>query len=125
MKFMDLKHFERKLLDKQRESQAALAALQGEARDSGQADVKDSTDDATLGQGVSEVLEEGGLVSRTLERVEAALDRIKDGSYGKCLACGREISSARLEAIPWAEYCLEDQEKQDKRGPIVHEGSTL
>jgi DnaK suppressor protein len=123
---MDVKHFERELLEKQRECQAALAALDGDARGLNEdAVVRDATDDATVSQGVAEAREESGLVSGTLEKVESALRRIEDGSYGTCLACGRQIGAARLEAIPWAEYCLEDQEKQDKARPAMHEGSTL
>jgi DnaK suppressor protein len=122
---MDLKHFEQKLLTKQRELKATLAALEGEASGAGSEEVRDTIDDATVSQGVSEAFEESGIASETLEKVEAALGRIKDGSYGKCIACGGQIGSARLEAIPWAEYCLEDQEKQDQAGPAAHEGATL
>ena len=125
MKSMDLRHFERKLLEKQRECQAAIAALEGEARGLGDGDVKDSTDDAAVEQGASEALDETGRVSRTLEQVESALRRIKDSSYGKCIGCGRPIGSARLEAVPWAEYCLEDQEKLDRRRPAMNQGPTL
>jgi DnaK suppressor protein len=121
---MDLKHFERKLLEKQRELKATLAALEGDASESGNGDVRDPIDDATVAQGVSEAFEESAIASDTLEKVEAALERIKDGSYGKCIDCGRQIGSARLEAIPWAQYCLEDQEKHDK-AEAVPEGATL
>ncbi|MGD1070671.1 MAG: TraR/DksA C4-type zinc finger protein [Bryobacteraceae bacterium] len=121
---MDLKHFERKLLEKQGELKATLAALEGEASESGNGDVRDPIDDATVAQGVSEAFEESGIASETLEKVEAALARIRAGSYGKCIACGRPIGTARLEAVPWAEYCLEDQEKQDQGAPVP-EGATL
>lgn len=39
--------------------------------------------------------------------VLAALARFDDGSYGKCLTCGREISEGRLRAIPYAARCIE------------------
>lgn len=41
-----------------------------------------------------------------LHRVEAALERIEDGSYGVCLLGGEEMSKARLEAVPEAENCV-------------------
>jgi RNA polymerase-binding transcription factor DksA len=41
--------------------------------------------------------------------VEHALRRIDDGSYGTCEACGRPIGDARLEAVPAARFCLDDQ----------------
>lgn len=90
----------------------------------GKAEVRDPTDDATSGQGASESLEEKALVSQELVQLQDALRRIEASTYGKCIACGRQIEVARLEAIPWAPYCLEDQEKQDDAGHVQH-GSTL
>lgn len=49
----------------------------------------------------------------TLEEVEAALQRLKDGSYGKCARCGKDISAARLEAFPHAELCITCQKLQE------------
>ena len=40
-----------------------------------------------------------------LRDVDAALERIKAGTFGKCATCGREISEARLRAVPSALYC--------------------
>jgi DnaK suppressor protein len=114
---MNLQHFRRKLLEKQSECQSGLAALEAEASATGDAEVRDSTDDATVSQGTSEALEESTILSHTLEQVQDALRRIEDGRYGKCTACGRQIEPARLEAVPWAALCLEDQEKQDKARP--------
>jgi RNA polymerase-binding transcription factor DksA len=51
-----------------------------------------------------------------LEELEAAVKRVDSGSYGNCEACGKPISEARLEAIPTARFCIEDQAKQDKNG---------
>jgi DnaK suppressor protein len=41
-----------------------------------------------------------------LAEVNDALDRIERGTYGRCENCGREISKERLEAIPYARYCI-------------------
>jgi len=100
---------------KRRDLLSDLARLEGEARDSGEAEVRDTTDDATAQQGSSEALQEVTLESQTLEQVEDALKRVADGTYGKCVVCGRPIDPKRLEAIPWTPYCLEDQEKLDHR----------
>lgn len=40
-----------------------------------------------------------------LERIEDALYRIKDGTYGRCIICGAEISEEDLIKEPWAEHC--------------------
>jgi DnaK suppressor protein len=119
---MDTEHFKKLLLAKRRELRASLATLEGEASASGEAEVRDYTDAATASEGTSETIEEGSMVSQTLEEVQDALRRIEDGTYGKCTICGRAIAPARLEAIPWTPYCLEDQEKLD--GENV-QGATL
>lgn len=102
------------LREKQRELLADLARLRGEARAGGEAEVRDSTDSVTATQNSAEAMEEVTLESRTLELVEDALKRVADGTYGRCVICGRAIGAARLEAIPWTPYCLEDQEKRDR-----------
>jgi len=51
-----------------------------------------------------------------LNEVRAALERLDNGTFGKCLDCGRDIPPARLAAIPWTAYCIEDQEKRDCSG---------
>jgi RNA polymerase-binding transcription factor DksA len=48
-------------------------------------------------------------VEAELADVEHALRRIDDGTYGTCEACGRAIGDDRLEVLPAARFCLEDQ----------------
>ncbi|MFN7931922.1 MAG: TraR/DksA family transcriptional regulator [Bryobacteraceae bacterium] len=48
--------------------------------------------------------------SRLAREVEGALARIRNGSYGACLRCDEPIKPRRLEAIPWARYCVRCQE---------------
>ena len=122
---MNTEPFQQQLRAKERELQSNIARLEGEARVSGKAAVRDSTDAATSSQGTSESLQEATLASQTLERVQDALRRIEDGAYGKCIVCGRQIEAARLEASPWASTCLEDQERQDKAAHVQQGGSTL
>ena len=55
---------------------------------------------------------------RMLQLVEAALCRIRDGSFGECLACGAWIGLKRLEAVPWTEYCVACQDKLE-RGELL------
>jgi DnaK suppressor protein len=47
--------------------------------------------------------------SQHLEQVEAALARLDNGTYGACVRCGRPIVPERLEALPWAAYCIDCQ----------------
>ncbi|MBA2643174.1 MAG: TraR/DksA C4-type zinc finger protein [Actinobacteria bacterium] len=50
-----------------------------------------------------------------LDEVEAALRRIDEDTYGTCEVCGRPISEARLEAVPWARLCIDDKRAQEGR----------
>jgi RNA polymerase-binding transcription factor DksA len=52
-----------------------------------------------------------------LEQISAALDRIKEGTYGRCVECGREIPVERLKVVPYTPYCIIDAERlQSGRG---------
>ena len=49
-----------------------------------------------------------------LQMVAAALGRIRDESFGRCLSCGNEIDGRRLEAVPWTRYCIHCQENAER-----------
>jgi DnaK suppressor protein len=55
--------------------------------------------------------------SRQLVMIDEALKRIEDEEYGNCLNCGKEIMPKRLQAVPWAKFCLSCQELVE-RGEI-------
>ncbi|HEX9093878.1 MAG TPA: TraR/DksA C4-type zinc finger protein, partial [Coriobacteriia bacterium] len=48
-------------------------------------------------------------------QVERALKRVDDGTYGKCLRCGKAIPIERLEAMPAAELCIACKEWEESR----------
>jgi DnaK suppressor protein len=47
--------------------------------------------------------------------VEAALERIENGTYGRCVDCGKPILEGRLEARPEVARCVEDQQRFEAR----------
>ena len=49
-----------------------------------------------------------------LRAVEAALLRIRNGTYGTCIDCGAEIGFERLSAYPTAERCIQDQDRVER-----------
>lgn len=49
-----------------------------------------------------------------LRRIDAALERVEDGSYGYCIESGDEIEQKRLETQPWAEFCIEVAEEKER-----------
>ena len=44
--------------------------------------------------------------SAALDQVEAALERLANGTYGTCAVCGEPIAAGRLEARPWTPFCI-------------------
>jgi DnaK suppressor protein len=52
--------------------------------------------------------------SNLLRNVKGALARIADGSYGTCMHCEEDISLKRLNAVPWAAFCIRCQEAVDR-----------
>ena len=50
-----------------------------------------------------------------LNRINAALEKIDNKTYGICELCEKKISNVRLKAVPYAELCIPCQEKQEKK----------
>ena len=50
----------------------------------------------------------------TLLQIENALHRMDEGTYGRCANCGQTINVLRLEAVPWARFCIDCQELAEK-----------
>jgi len=48
---------------------------------------------------------------KLLREVQAALRRIEQGAYGVCYECEEPISVKRLDAVPWAKFCVSCQER--------------
>jgi DnaK suppressor protein len=49
-----------------------------------------------------------------LRKIEVALERIREGTFGECTSCGEQISVRRLEAMPFAAYCRDCQESLER-----------
>ncbi len=52
--------------------------------------------------------------SNMLRNVRAALHRMDEGTFGVCAHCEEDISIKRLNAVPWAAYCIQCQETADR-----------
>jgi DnaK suppressor protein len=67
--------------------------------------------------------------AETLGRIDGAIQRLEEGNYGTCAACGAEITAARLKALPFATLCVSCQEAEEARAaadrPAPRDLSTL
>lgn len=124
---MNTSHFEELLKQKRQDLTEAIARLEENARDARSTEVGDEIDEAVATVGQAAPLEQSSRDRQTLKDVDDALQRIADGTYGKCLETGEQISEARLEAVPWAKYSLAVQQKHDEAAEEAQttESSTL
>ncbi|MCC6543705.1 MAG: TraR/DksA C4-type zinc finger protein [Nitrospirae bacterium] len=85
--------------------------------------------DAVLDEGdkaLSDLAEETGftlvdLRRDTLEKIDHALKKLEEGTYGICEDCGNEISEPRLKALPFAVLCVECKQRSEELEQIERE----
>ena len=108
---MKIANFEQRLRDKQQELWADMSRTAAEARSLGESETQNTMESAEIKEAVfQETTSDWNLYTQ----VRNALERIKEGTYGKCLDCGIRIEDARLDGIPWTAYCLRHQEVHDR-----------
>lgn len=101
---MDIAHFEKRLVNRKRELGERLGRIENDLEQPVDRDLEEQA----IERENDEVLEEmGGVGQKELIAIDAALARIKAGTYGTCPKCGGKISEARLEAVPEAALCEE------------------
>lgn len=103
----------RTLLESERaERQALVTSLRnditavGEARQDSNVDDEHDPEGSTIAFELSQASTLLRESSNRLEEIDAALQRLDDGSYGICAACGEPIPEGRLEIRPWTRYCV-------------------
>lgn len=107
----------RKILTKRRD--ALVQALSGDdsllrklSQQCG-GDVVDFASDSAIGELSSQLAE---VENRELQHVEVALNKMKEGTFGKCDACNGIIPLARLQALPYAAYCIKCKRAAEEAG---------
>jgi len=106
-----LNHF-RSLLERERaEIQSRLAARSRELEETlpREEDIRDEGDEAKIVTDLEPVIAESELDRDTLEKIERALRRIEEGTYGVSEVSGKPIPLERLEAVPWATTLVDEQ----------------
>ena len=114
MRKRELERFARLLEEKRR----ALLDKSTRTADEGRQAVieggEDYVDDAVTHYTREFLLSLSDLDRRQLLLVDEALVRVKQGSYGECLMCAEQVNPKRLQAIPWARYCVKCQQLAER-----------
>ncbi|MFE9742532.1 TraR/DksA family transcriptional regulator [Streptomyces sp. NPDC006477] len=90
--------------------------LTGLMRDSGDGAGDDQADTGTKNITREHELALAANAREMLEQSEHALERLDAGTYGLCEVCGKPIGKARMQAFPRATLCVEDKQRQERRG---------
>jgi RNA polymerase-binding protein DksA len=118
---VDTERFRTLLLEERQRVKNAISHLHVENSRSIEDETEEETFDnhladsatATLNREIDFTLEESS--GHLLTEIESALRRIENGKYGICGRCGNPISEERLEAIPYADRCI-DCKRLEERG---------
>ena len=85
------------------------AVRQKEAQEVGGVDVGDEADQATSSLEKEMLFELSDNERATLDQIEGALRKMEKGIYGLCESCQKPIPGPRLQAVPFARYCISCQ----------------
>jgi DnaK suppressor protein len=108
-----LKGLRDKLLGKRREIVAAYNKNKTYGQQADEEGAQDIADKASNSYAKEFLFTLSNTDRDTLKLVEEALLRLDGEHFGVCLACGEAVERKRLEAVPWARFCLVCQEKQE------------
>ncbi|MFK0384620.1 TraR/DksA C4-type zinc finger protein [Rhizobium sp. RM] len=99
---MNVETYEKILRDRQRELYRRLHRIEADFEEPRNPD----DEDRAVERNNDEVLDELGQVGQDeLRAIDAALDRVAQGTFGKCVRCGKQISEDRLKAVPYTPFC--------------------
>ena len=109
----DLKEFRRRLLEARQAALSGVSVMKAtgfNGADDHEADGGDGTNQTLRLQALGQV----GSINRTIQKIDEALHRIEDGSYGVCTSCGQLIRKPRLINQPFVLTCMECQSAMER-----------
>ena len=109
-----LDYYKKKLLARREELMKTIARTAEEGRLADEDPTVDLADKAANSYTKEFLFSQSNNERQLLQMVEKALARIREGSFGECIHCGKEINAKRLEAVPWTRHCIECQEKLEQ-----------
>ncbi|MBI5200173.1 MAG: TraR/DksA family transcriptional regulator [Elusimicrobia bacterium] len=112
----DLPPIRKKLLEMREQLLKAVNDKQQRDIEVGQ-DVGDEADQATSSQEKEMLFELSDNERVMLDQIEGSLRKMEKGAYGLCESCQKPIAKARIQAVPFARYCIQCQSSQE-RAPV-------
>ncbi|MEY2414527.1 MAG: DnaK suppressor protein [Acidobacteriaceae bacterium] len=109
-----LDYFKKRLETRQQELRRTVSRTEQDGRTVDEDSAQDIADRAASSYTKEFLFHQSNNDRQLLAMVEGALSRIREGSFGECIACGKEINAKRLEAVPWTRHCIECQEKVEQ-----------
>ena len=109
-----LDYFKKRLETRQQDLRRMVSRTEQDGRTVDEDSAQDIADRAASSYNKEFLFHQSNNDRQLLHMVETALLRIREGSFGECIACGKEINSKRLEAVPWTRHCIECQEKLEQ-----------
>ncbi len=114
---LDTEQYKQRL---QKEEQQLLDGLNREnagVQELGGPQVGDAADQSVSGELKEEQFQDAELNRSLLQQVRDALQRIGNGTYGKCIVDGGPIDEKRLDAMPGTPYCIQHQRPLEEANP--------
>jgi DnaK suppressor protein len=109
-----VEYFKKKLEERQQQLRRTVTRTEQDGRASDLDTAQDIADRAASSYNKEFLFHQSNSDRQLLAMVEGALSRIREGSFGQCISCGKDINPKRLEAMPWTRHCIECQEKLEK-----------
>ena len=109
-----LEAFKKKLELRKQELRTMVTRNQQDGRAADEEATQDVADRAASSYTKEFLFSQSNNDRQLLNMVDGALSRIREGSFGECVSCGKEINAKRLEAVPWTRHCIACQEKAEK-----------
>ena len=109
-----LENFRKQLETRQQELRKIVARTEQDGRDADVGTAQDIADRAANSYTKEFLFHQSNNDRQLLQMVEGALERLREGAFGECISCGKEINAKRLEAVPWTRHCIECQEKLEQ-----------
>src|SRR5258708_2182778 len=109
-----LEYYKKKLLNRRDELVRTITRTEEEGRQADDDPTVDLADKAANSYTKEFLFGQTNTDRSLLQLIDEALVRVRNGTYGICIECEEELQQKRLEAVPWARYCVSCAEKHEQ-----------